>query len=111
MVVDLDENVRESDISEDWPLECALRLEDHLSLNFQHGKPYNAKGRSLIFNLTDKKNPNPRMALLLKHVTPENFLQMDIRLMASDEIKKSREVARMENMHDKRTDWATEEVK
>lgn len=98
-------------ISEDWPLECALRLEDHLSLKFKHGKPYNDKGRSLIFNLTDEKNPKVRLALLYKKVTPEAFLAMDIRHLASDELKRQREVARKADMQDKRTDWATEEVK
>lgn len=74
-------------ISEDWPLECALRLENHLSLNFKHGKPYNDKGRSLVFNLTDEKNPKVRLALLHQEVTPEQFLKMDIRQLASDELK------------------------
>lgn len=47
-----------------WPLECALRLEDQLYKLFSHGKPYNEKVRSLLFNLQDKKNPNARKALL-----------------------------------------------
>ena len=70
----LDDDDEATSISEEWPLECALRLEDHLSLNFKHGKPYNDKSRSLIFNLTDQKNPNARLALLYKRVTPEDFL-------------------------------------
>ena len=36
---------------------------------------------------------------------------MDIRKLASDEIKEQRQTAIQMNMHDKRTDWATEEVK
>lgn len=36
---------------------------------------------------------------------------MDIRKLASDEIQKSRQAALKSNMYDKRTDWATEEVK
>ena len=83
-----EEESKDCSISEDWPLECALRLENHLSLSFKHGKPYNDKGRSLIFNLTDQKNPNARLMLLHKRVTPESFLEMDIRLLASDELKK-----------------------
>ena len=75
------------------------------------GKPYKDKSRSLLFNLYDKKNPNARIALLEQHVTPEKFLEMDIRLLASDEMLKQREAARAENMRDKRTDWDTEEVK
>ena len=75
-------------IDESWPLECALRLEDHLSKSFKHGKPYNDKSRSLLFNLGDSKNPNPRLALLTKSVTPEEFLTIDIRRLASDEIQR-----------------------
>ena len=75
-----------SSIEEDWPLECALRLEDFLSHNYQHGKPYNDKSRSLLFNLGDKKNPNARLSLLTKRVTPEEFINMDVRLLASDEL-------------------------
>ena len=36
---------------------------------------------------------------------------MDIRLLASDELQEQREEARKANLADKRTDWATEEVK
>ena len=70
----LDDDDEATSISEEWPLECALRLENYLSMNFKHGKPYNDKSRSLIFNLTDQKNPNARLALLYKRVTPEDFL-------------------------------------
>ena len=61
-------------VTAEWPLECALRLENQLSLTFKHGKPYNDKSRSLLFNLGDEKNPNARLALLTKKVTPEAFL-------------------------------------
>ena len=98
-------------IDEAWPLQCALRLEDHLSRTFQHGKPYNDKSRSLLFNLGDPKNPNPRLILLTKKVTPEEFLCMDVRLMASDEVQEHREKELKSSMHNKRTDWDTEEVK
>lgn len=36
---------------------------------------------------------------------------MDIRDLASDELKKHRKVEQRADMQDKRTDWATEEVK
>ena len=61
--------------------------------------------------MSDEKNPNPRLALLNKRVSPEDFLGMDIRLLASDELQEQREEARKANLADKRTDWATEEVK
>eukprot|EP00353_Schmidingerella_taraikaensis_P007179 CAMPEP_0185579324 /NCGR_PEP_ID=MMETSP0434-20130131/14342_1 /TAXON_ID=626734 ORGANISM="Favella taraikaensis, Strain Fe Narragansett Bay" /NCGR_SAMPLE_ID=MMETSP0434 /ASSEMBLY_ACC=CAM_ASM_000379 /LENGTH=57 /DNA_ID=CAMNT_0028197321 /DNA_START=758 /DNA_END=931 /DNA_ORIENTATION=+ len=50
------------------------------------GKAYSDKSRSLLFNLQDKTNPNAKIALLDKRVTPEEFLVMDIRLLASDEM-------------------------
>ena len=36
---------------------------------------------------------------------------MDIRRLASNELQEQREMARRNNMEDKRTDWDTEEVK
>ena len=76
----------ELSIDEEWPLECALRLENSLCKTFKHGKPYSDKSRSVLFNLADPKNPNPRIALLCKKVSPEDFLTIDIRRLASDEV-------------------------
>ena len=59
----------------------------------------------------DAKNPNARLALLTKAVSPEDFLKVDIRQLASDELKLHRAKQIHSNMQDKRTDWATEEVK
>ena len=65
----------------------------------------------MFFNLADPKNPNARLALLTKSITPEDFTKVDIRKLASDDIKQQRKIALADNMRDKRTDWATEEVK
>ena len=51
-------------IEESWPLECALRIENHMWSKLASGKLYSDKSRSLLFNLQDKKNPNARIALL-----------------------------------------------
>jgi len=64
-----------------------LRLENELYRLFKSGKPYNDKARQLIFNLEDPKNPNARMALLSRQETPEDFLNLDVRLFASEELK------------------------
>jgi hypothetical protein len=54
---------------------------------FKCGKPYYDKSRSLIFNLSDKKNKMPILALLKKQVTPEEFVSTDMRELASNELK------------------------
>ena len=38
-------------INEEWPLECALRLENHMWSKIAAGKAYRDKSRSLLFNL------------------------------------------------------------
>ena len=52
----------------------------------QLGKAYKDKSRSLLFNLQDATNPNARLALLTEKVSPEEFLAIDIRLLASNEL-------------------------
>lgn len=96
---------------DDWPLQCALRLEEEIYRVHRSGKPYVDKSRSLLFNLQDAKNPTARMKLILKEITPEEFLQVDVRTLASDEVKQKRAEAEKTNMYNKRTDWDTEEVK
>jgi hypothetical protein len=97
--------------SSDWPLQCALRLESELYRLFKSGKPYCDKSRSVIFNLQDPKNPNARRALLDKEVTPEDFLQRDVRKFASDEKKIERQQAEKVNLYNCRSDWETVQVK
>ena len=51
------------------------------------------------------------MKLILKSISPEEFLQVDVRTLASDEVKQKRAEAEKINMYNKRTDWENEEVK
>jgi hypothetical protein len=60
---------------------------------FKCGKPYNDKSRSIIYNLSDKKNKMPILALLKKQVSPEQFVTTDMRDLASNELKQQRENA------------------
>ena len=47
----------------------------------------------------------------MKEVSPEEFLQVDVRKFASEEVKNQRIAAERTNMYNKRTDWDNEEVK
>ena len=49
--------------------------------------------------------------MIMKEITPEEFLHVDVRTLASDEVKQMRAEAEKVNMYNKRTDWDTEEVK
>ena len=52
-----------------------------------------------------------RQKLILKEISPEDFLQVDLRKFASEEVKNQRIAAEKTNMYNKRTDWDNEEVK
>lgn len=78
---------------------------------FKIGKAYIDKTRSIVFNLTDKKNQEPVKVLLNKEITPEEFVLVDLRLLASDKMKKDRDEAMMRGLWNKRTDWDKEMVK
>lgn len=47
-------------------IDLAVRIEDKIFSLFKHGKPYNDKSRSIIFNLCDTKNLLPLYSLLTK---------------------------------------------
>lgn len=72
---------------------------------FKHGKPYNDKTRSIIYNLTDSKNTEPLIRLLLGIIEPENFVTIDPQKLASSAMKKEREEMLMKGLWNKRTDW------
>ena len=78
---------------------------------FKHGKGYNDKTRSIIFNLTDEKNIDPLMTLLKQKISPEDFVMVDQRKLASEKMKKDREEAEKRGLWNKRTDWDCELVK
>jgi len=75
------------------------------------GKAYNDKSRSLIFNLSDTRNPEPFLALVTRKVTPEDFVSLDPKQLASSKMKKEREASVMKGLWNKRTDWDKELVK
>jgi len=94
-----------------WPLDCGLRLENEVHRLFKHGKPYTDKARSLIHNLENTQHSNAQRVLLTKEVSPEDFVQGDVRSFASDELKTAREIAEKTNLHNCRSDWDTEQVR
>ena len=101
----------EFEISDKWPLECAIRIEELLYKTLKAGKPYVDKSRSILFNLQDTKNSTLRQKLIFKEISPEEFLQVDVRKFASEDVKNQRIAAEKTNMYNKRTDWDNEEVK
>ena len=77
----------EFEISDKWPLECAIRIEELLYKTLKSGKPYVDKSRSILFNLQDTKNSTLRQKLIFKEISPEEFLQVDVRKFASEDVK------------------------
>jgi hypothetical protein len=92
-------------------VDLALRIENHMFKMYRCGKAYNDKTRSIIFNLTDEKNIHPFMTLLKHKISPEEFVMVDLRKLASDKMKNDREEAEKWGLWNKRTDWDCELVK
>ena len=88
-----------------------MRLESELYRLYVSGKPYCDKCRSLLFNLQDENNKRPLEMLLDRQISPEEFVKLDVREIASDDMKKQREQFEEMGMWQKRTDWDNEEVK
>lgn len=86
-------------------VDLALRIENEMFRIFKHGKPYNDKTRSIIYNLTDNKNQSPLLAVLNMNISPEDFVIIDPKKLASEAMKKRDDESMKRGMHDKRTDW------
>ena len=74
-------------------IELGLRIETETFRVFKDEKQYNNKIRAIIFNLTDKSNCEPILALLSEQISPEDFVNCDIRQLASSKLKQKRETA------------------
>jgi len=73
--------------------ELATSLEEAIFTQFKQTNPkYKNQVRSRVFNLKDKKNIGLREGLLLGSITAERLAVMTSAEMASDEVKKQREV-------------------
>ena len=92
-------------------IELGIRLEQETYRLFKHGKDYYSKIRTIIFNLTDKANPDAILALLSEQISAESFVNCDMRQLASSTLKEKRETFLLQGMWNKRTDWAKEVVK
>ena len=103
--------LRKNLIQREVLVDLALRIENQMFKVFKHGKGYNDKTRSIIFNLTDEKNIDPLMTLLRQKISPEDFVMVDLRKLASEKMKKDREEAEKRGLWNKRTDWDCELVK
>lgn len=60
-------------------IDRALRLENKLFSLHQCTREYHFKSRSLIFNLSDPKNPEPLLGLITGSISPEDFCTIDLR--------------------------------
>ena len=92
-------------------IDLTLKIENQIFKLFKCGKSYNDKSRSVIFNLRDQKNLHPLVVLLNQEISPEEFVMVDLRMLASEEMKNEREEASMRGLWNKRTDWDKELVK
>lgn len=88
-----------------WATECALQLEDRLNELYFHSKTYTDKARSLIFNLSDTKNPELRFKILNQELRPLEVISTDVKRLASDMIKEKRETSLNNSLSMRRSDW------
>jgi len=85
------EILRQAWSDQKWAYECATRLEDEVYKLFKSGKLYCDRCRSILYNLQDANNKRPLEILLNREVSPEAFVSMDTREIASKELKSQRE--------------------
>ncbi|EOD38710.1 hypothetical protein EMIHUDRAFT_460442, partial [Emiliania huxleyi CCMP1516] len=80
--------LRELDVD---PCSLAAECEEAMAAKFGGvGKDYQARFRSLIFNLKDPKNPEFSRAVVLGQLHVGSLCEMDVKEMASAEVKKQR---------------------
>lgn len=83
------------------PAYLAADLETHIFDQFKNTDiKYKNKIRSRIMNLKDKNNPNLRINLLMGHLKPSKLAFMSAEEMASEEMKKIREVYTKQGIDD-----------
>ena len=74
-------------------------------------KAYSDKGRSLVFNLKDPKNPDLRQNVMSGLVNPWVLVTMNVKELASEAVKKERKATTESNMESRRTDWFIDNAK
>ena len=97
-----------TEVQRRWAAECGLRLEEGLYALFKQGKAYTDKARSLLFNLSDPKNPDLKQRILDQELTARQVLTTDIRKLASKEMLKEREESDRRSLSGCRNDWEVE---
>lgn len=78
------------------------RIEDHIFQEFksESDMKYKNRLRSRILNLKDSKNPYLRLNVLRGDISPEQIAKMSAEEMASDELKRQREIYTKEAIND-----------
>lgn len=82
--------------------ELAAHIEEQIFLEFksESDMKYKNRLRSRILNLKDNKNPYLRLNVLRGDITPERIAKMTAEEMASDELKRQREIYTKEAIND-----------
>lgn len=96
------------DADKRWAAECAIRLEEALHAAFRQGKSYSERARSLLFNLSDPRNPDLKQRILSQELSARDVVMADSSKLASKELIQEREEARHKIMQGARTDLENE---
>lgn len=86
----------------------SINLEKELFNKYRLPRDYATKCRSLIFNLSNEKNPLLRYRILFGDLLPEEIIQGGPELFQTDDDKSFRERIIKEDMLARRTDWGLE---
>jgi len=94
-----------------WATECALKLEDCLHYLYANDqRAYGAKARSLLFNLSNAKNPELRIRILNQELQAEQVVAANPAVLASQEMINQREESLQRSLSMKRNDWDTQQT-
>ncbi|XP_037463702.1 uncharacterized protein LOC119335709 [Triticum dicoccoides] len=106
----MDEVIEEKKVRIHKAQRLAFIIEEEMFKLFEGvNKKYKEKGRSLLFNLTDKNNPGLRERVLSGEITPKCLCAMTIEELASKELSewrmaKAEELAKMVVLPDREVD-------
>ena len=92
----------------DMGIQVAIKIEEVLNSKFKDKKNYSDKARSLLFNLRDPKNPELKKKVLFEEYSPESFVTLSPKDLASKDLKDERQKLLKENLDARRTDWNKE---
>ena len=83
-----------TDSEKRWAAECGIKLEEALHAAFRQGKSYSERARSLLFNMSDPRNPDLKQRILNQELSVREVVLADSSKLASKELLQEREEAR-----------------